>query len=277
MTDEPRDNEQTDQPLSGYLSRWGEAMRRGSAQMPVPRGRSDSPSDVFAAADTARGATTPPGQTDQRLLSIAAEAETTGFRPWEEGVSHDNRGRVASGLLGRGRWLLAVAAVLPVALGVGLWRLAESTSARSLRGIERSMSVNVGYHDFGDTARGVTGLRAGSAAKVFFSLSKPGFYSLLLLDQNLSLSVEKANRSAEVGRHEVDWHLPADAAPGVRETILVLFSHDAIDDPESLVQRLAGKCSSSRPECLQMLIDELRRAFSVAVGHHTYTVAGQVP
>ena len=79
------------------------------------------------------------------------------------------------------RWLVPVAASAALFVGIGIWQLALQPGS-DVRSLEAGLDLWIGYSEFGSGQRGPSELRAGTTAKIMFSLPRPAYHSILLLD-----------------------------------------------------------------------------------------------
>lgn len=268
MTHEPQDAESTDRPLSNYLARWGDDMRNGSAKMPVPPGKSDSPDQLSEALAAARGAPDQPAAVDERLLNIAKEAEATDFRPWEEIESAKTGEAGALVLAGRRRWLPAVAAAVPLLVVAGIWYQLSGVDGKT----SGALAVRIGYSDLSEGERGTAELRPGTTAHIYFTAPEDGHYAIVPLSAGDGLTIE-ALRTTGPGRLEIEWRIPSGAIRGAEETVVVIFSPTGSAVLNEIVQMSQDACGGPRDSCIDAIHAAASRSDQVLIEHRTYRIA----
>ncbi len=264
--------------LTDYLTKWAANVREGRGHVPPPPGRAADAKSIFEAVQ-AVGDASRRDQADPRLLRMALEADATAYRPWQERADQaESSGAGASRsrrLLRFRPWLLAAAACVPVMIGVGICQFGGVGPGPSVDAWEAAFNLRVGYSDFGDAARGSGGLRPGTQASIFFTLPEPAHYSLVLLDQSLKLSVEKASQPAPAGRIAVSWTLPAVAGTSADETVFVVAGLRPWDDIAKVVNAINSQLAGSRANRTAEIIAELHRRTQQAVSAVAYTVQNE--
>ena len=267
MTEKPDDV--GNNGIETYLKTWGREVSKGQRSTPTPPGRQPGAQPIMDAVDAARDASMDRGQADARLLRLATEAEATGYWPWEgvteqldetekPDVKGDRSGWIAP-------WLLALAACLPLAIGVGIWRMGSSSSTLDWEG---TLNMRVWYNDFGSADRGQGALKAGTRPNIYISVPEAAEASLLVLDDQLDLSCDEARVAMAPPRCVVPWQLPDE--PGT-ETLFVVLSTKPWKKAQRVTAALAGRLTGSREARVEKIVETLHR-LGFAVAHQTYSV-----
>lgn len=268
MRSDLKDDHGENQAVSDYLEAFGKAVRKGQARLPDPEGEFRSPEAICAAWEAVGDSSKMDTIESPQLLKTAIQAEATGFRPWE-GEEPLRPQRVPTARRRTIRYAAAAAVLFAVGVGAFQW----AAGRRALRSMETAMVLRVGFADFESGVRGVGGFEPGSKPNVFFTMTQPGFFSILLLDGQCNLTVERANEMTDAGRQQVEWRIPQEVIAETTETVFVMVSTQRLENLDELIKIDVTDCAPARAACIDRVVRGAREQFRAAVGHSTYSTA----
>lgn len=268
-----------DPKLADLLREWAKDATEGRAPLP-PSAESAAVNEIFEAVDAAeRRGTYAPGA-EPRLVGVAREAEEADFHPWEE-VGAGGPARLRRQVVFR-LWPVTVAAAVVVAVGIGVWQIGRGRGQFDVGQIEAALDLRVGYSDFDSAVRGEAELRPGATAYIYFTPPAGAYYSILLLDDELAFSLDKANAQLEQGdeggRYKVQWKLEGRPDRDTTETIFVVVSETPWEGIDQVVTEIGPGLSASREQRIEQIKRETHSARrDLAIAARTYVIRSAAP